>query len=104
MNAKHCLSLDNIGDVDLQPVSVENRSGAEDEKLCYLCYDSVPNAVLMNCRHGGICYPCAVALVQKKNECMECRAVVDGIYKLDPNPKMTDIFKGIELTKVIVNK
>lgn len=71
-----------------------------EENLCYLCFDSPPNAVLMQCGHGGICYECANALVKKKNECMECRCTVEAIYKVDVNKNLNDIVRGVEITKV----
>ena len=99
--AKQNLSADNLGNLkDMSIMHKAKHDNSEEEKLCYLCFDSPPNAVLMNCRHGGICYECAIALVKKKNECMECRSVVDSIVKIDPNPKFSDIVKAVEVTKV----
>ena len=79
-----------------QPAQVE-------DNMCYICYNASANALLMNCGHGGICYECAVAMVKKKNECMECRGEVEMIVKVDPNPKMSDIIKGVEFSKVSRN-
>jgi len=80
------------------------KSNTEEETLCYLCFEGLPNAVLLNCGHGGICYECAVALIKKKNECMECRKPVEMIYKVDPNPKLSNIIRGVEMSKVTVEQ
>jgi len=82
----------------------KNNNGEEEETLCYLCFEGPPNAVLLNCGHGGICYECAVALIKKKNECMECRKPVEMIYKVDPNPHLSNIIKGVEMSKVTVGR
>ena len=82
----------------------DETSRATEENLCYLCYTDAPNAVLLNCGHAGICYTCAVALVKKSGLCMECRGEVQAIYKIDPNPKLSDIIKGVELSTVNKNE
>ena len=71
-----------------------------DDKLCYLCYTNPANAILLDCKHGGICYSCAVALIKKKNECMQCRTEIKAIYKISTNTNPFDIVKGVELTKI----
>ena len=95
------MSADDIKLIIEMGLFAKDRKFTEEDKLCYLCYDNIPNAILMSCKHGGICYECAVALVKKKNECMECRRVVEAIVKVDPSPKLFDIMRGIEVTKVI---
>jgi len=94
-------SLTDIDDIKNLGGDPSSKVISEEEKHCYLCCERPPNAVLLNCGHGGICYDCAVNLMKTKNKCMECRGVVDGIYKVDPNPKLFDIIKGKELTKII---
>ena len=98
--AKHHLSADNIIDMSDLKIKDDKAKPSEEEKLCYLCYANPSDAVLMSCRHGGICYDCAVTMVKKKNECMECRGTIEAIYRIDPNPKMKDIVKATEITKV----
>jgi len=94
-------SLTDIDDIKNLSTEINPKIVNEEEKYCYLCCEKPPNAVLLNCGHGGICYDCAVNLMKAKNKCMECRGVVDGIYKVDPHPKLFDIIKGNELTKII---
>ena len=97
---KHNLSADDIATMKEIYMNRSQKTIHNDEKLCYLCYDNAPNAILMNCKHGGICYECAISLVKKKNECMECRSTVDAIYKVDHSLKLTDVMKATEMTKV----
>ena len=59
---------------------------------CLVCCEKIPNAVLMECGHGGyklvnityfsyihknigICYECGVELLKKLGECPLCRKV-----------------------------
>jgi len=76
----------------------------QDENLCYLCWANEPNALLMTCGHGGICYECAIALVNKKNECMQCREIVTEIHKIDQNLKLPGVIKAVEVCKVTKSK
>ena len=41
-----------------------------------VCFVNDPNAVNMNCGHGGICYDCAIEIMQKTGECYLCRQVI----------------------------
>eukprot|EP01015_Nassula_variabilis_P027453 TRINITY_DN5629_c0_g1_i1.p1 TRINITY_DN5629_c0_g1~~TRINITY_DN5629_c0_g1_i1.p1 ORF type:complete len:113 (-),score=33.88 TRINITY_DN5629_c0_g1_i1:10-348(-) len=50
---------------------------------CLVCYDSEPNAVLLNCGHGGICFECAQEVCMKRNECHLCRNPIAQILKID---------------------
>ena len=77
----------------------QNQSIAEDN-LCYICYENAPNAVLMGCGHGGVCYECALELVKKNKNCMECRGEIDTVYKIDPNRKFFDIITAQESSKI----
>lgn len=100
-NINLALSVDDIKNIkDLHKEASPIRA-SDDEGLCHLCYTNPPNAILMGCGHGGICYDCAVTLVNKKDECLECREKITAIYKIDPNPKALNIVRGIELNKII---
>ena len=80
------------------PKEMENN---EESNLCYLCYEEESDAILMNCGHGGVCYKCVVPLIKKKNQCMECRSVVDVIHKIDLKMKNYNVLKAVEQLKVI---
>jgi hypothetical protein len=42
---------------------------------CLVCFDRGPDAVIMNCGHGGLCYECAMDIWEKTGECYLCRKV-----------------------------
>jgi len=81
---------------------IEYKIGVNDEEseLCYLCFENAPNAILLNCGHGGICYECGIIIVKKNNECMECRKEISSIYKVDPKNRKRNIIHGIEISKI----
>jgi len=95
------LSVDDLEGLKTFKPKENKEEAIQEENLCYLCCIEEPNAVLMGCGHGGICYGCAVILMTKQNKCMECRGKVSEIYKVDPNPKLSDVIKGIEICKVV---
>ena len=97
LSPKLCVTVGNIDCAG--SFSTENNT-KQDEETCYLCYDRKPDAILMTCGHGGICYECATTLVQKKNECMECRNEVKYIVKVNPKLKNLNIIEGVEVTTV----
>ena len=55
---------------------------------CVICFDGVPDHVLMNCGHGGYCKTCAhKVFVRPPNQCPHCRTPVVGVLcvPLDTN-------------------
>ena len=74
---------------------------AEEENLCYVCYEKESDSIFMSCGHGGVCYSCAIALIERKNECVECRSEVQSIVKLDLKTKAIDVIQGIEISQII---
>ncbi len=34
----------------------------DEEEVCIVCYNNPPDAVLMPCGHGGICYECSLSI------------------------------------------
>jgi len=102
-NKQHCtkrhFSVTDLDDFNAMETQTDNVT--EEELLCYVCCEKKPNAILENCGHGGICYECAVSVMNKRNQCMQCRNPVETILKIDPKLKLFDIVKGIESTKVL---
>ena len=43
---------------------------------CVICCDGVPDAVVLPCCHGGICYDCAVKISKQGSACAYCRKVL----------------------------
>lgn len=81
--------------------NIRSKKISDDEKQCRICCMNNANTVLVNCGHGGVCYDCAVIAGKKKDQCFECRGQVEGIYIIDPNPILSNIVKGIELSRVV---
>ena len=99
-NSKHFMSEGNIENMRYNDSIGGTPKSAKDD-VCYICCEDKANAILMNCGHGGICYPCATYLIKKKNECMECRGEVATIIKLEADHKVSDIVKGVEVTTIV---
>ena len=72
-----------------------------DIQTCYLCCERPPNAILMNCGHGGICYDCAVTSIKNNNTCVECRSTVEKIFKIDMSNNNLEVVKAVSVSKVI---
>ena len=94
---KRQFSADDLDHFRALTISKKSKEPSE-EKLCYICYGSPPNAVLMNCGHAGICYECAMMMMEKNSKCMECRGDVAAVYKVDVNPNQNGFIKGTEVT------
>ena len=97
--SKRYFSVTDLDDIN-DDIMENNKTENEEELLCYVCCERKPNAILENCGHGGICYECAISLMNKRNKCMQCRNTVETVLKIDPKLKLFDIVKGIESTKV----
>jgi hypothetical protein len=54
-----------------------------DENLCYTCFDSKPNTMLVTCGHQGLCSVCAARLWRIDKRCPLCRRGVNGVVLLD---------------------
>lgn len=52
-----------------------NQSLNQSVASCLICYEKQPDAVLMECGHGGLCYDCAIDIWKKNGECYLCRKV-----------------------------
>eukprot|EP00826_Nyctotherus_ovalis_P004776 TRINITY_DN11054_c0_g4_i1.p1 TRINITY_DN11054_c0_g4~~TRINITY_DN11054_c0_g4_i1.p1 ORF type:complete len:259 (-),score=67.61 TRINITY_DN11054_c0_g4_i1:66-842(-) len=50
---------------------------------CVLCFDSFPDAVLMECGHSAICFRCGLKLLKLKGKCPLCREGVTLILRVD---------------------
>ncbi|CAD8210881.1 unnamed protein product [Paramecium pentaurelia] len=88
----------------LQTVEIESKQLQENKnkinesnQKCIICCDNPPNAVLMICGHGGICYKCGLEMAQKSKECFLCRQQILFIYEiLSFND---DLMKVVTITK-----
>ncbi|CAE7446308.1 unnamed protein product [Symbiodinium natans] len=57
----------------------------ESEQLCFICYDQVPQAVLLECGHAGMCVSCALQLLERRASqatCAICRNPISNVVRL----------------------
>ena len=57
---------------------------AETENTCFICADHPPNACIMPCGHGGLCYRCGQVLStqERHQQCPICRGVINQLLKI----------------------
>jgi len=66
-----CPSTAKRGDNDHTPDKSSNSL-----LTCVICFQNNPNAVFMECGHGGLCYKCAIAIFRGSGLCSMCRNVI----------------------------
>jgi hypothetical protein len=105
-NSKLCYSLDDIDIVDKVKKPKEEGEkidpDADTDKLCYICFERPPSAVIIKCGHGGLCYECAIENWRKQDKCAICRQPIENILKVNVFEKMK-ISKVIHGTKKILD-
>ncbi|CAM9328915.1 unnamed protein product, partial [Phaeothamnion confervicola] len=51
--------------------------------ICFLCHDRPPDAVLLDCGHGGLCHGCGVSIASRpRPSCPICRSPITFVYQL----------------------
>ena len=50
------------------------------EEPCNVCFEKSPDAVLMSCGHGGLCYGCALDIWKKSINCFFCKKVIITLF------------------------
>ena len=93
---KSQFSVNDVDCVRFRSLAPEITEVSEND-VCYICCDSSANAILMRCGHGGVCYECAVTLLQKNGLCMECRSNIEAVHKVEPSTKFSNIIRGFEI-------
>ena len=53
------------------------------ESVCSICCERDSNAVLMDCRHGGFCYECAITTWKRKKSCPLCRSSISEVLEIE---------------------
>lgn len=54
--------------------------------LCFICFDSEQNCVVMPCGHGGICVDCGTEAWNSSEHCYLCKRSVESLLEIDPVP------------------
>ena len=80
-------------------MNIKNEIGTIDEKWGFW-YDTAPDAVFMECGHGGIWYECAWTLIKLDNRCHFWRKDILSIFKLDLTDLAHDKFKVLTVTVI----
>jgi Uncharacterized conserved protein, contains RING Zn-finger len=70
------------------------------DPLCVICYERQPDAVYLDCGHGGVCHTCAVELIKSKNECHLCRTKIERLLKIQLKDQNSQIYKIISSEEV----
>ncbi|CAK89056.1 unnamed protein product (macronuclear) [Paramecium tetraurelia] len=85
--------------------SIQNKkqemSMSQTSNICIVCYERGPNAVFMNCGHGGTCYQCAIDIWKQKTVCYLCRNKIEYILKVDLEDRYGDLFKVVSTAQMI---
>eukprot|EP01017_Pseudomicrothorax_dubius_P023116 TRINITY_DN2480_c0_g2_i1.p1 TRINITY_DN2480_c0_g2~~TRINITY_DN2480_c0_g2_i1.p1 ORF type:complete len:544 (+),score=21.33 TRINITY_DN2480_c0_g2_i1:66-1697(+) len=68
---------------------------------CVICFEKFPDAVLLDCGHGGICYDCAIDIWQRNEECYLCRKPVVQILQMEIATRHQEVIKIISYTDKI---
>mmetsp|Transcript_33804 Transcript_33804/g.42637 ORF Transcript_33804/g.42637 Transcript_33804/m.42637 type:complete len:305 (-) Transcript_33804:464-1378(-) len=69
---------------DSDPVTAKRSKEDEwcDSDWCIICFENLPNAVIVDCGHGGICYDCALDVYCLFEECPICRNSFGSIVQI----------------------
>ncbi|PHJ17027.1 zinc c3hc4 type (ring finger) domain-containing protein [Cystoisospora suis] len=59
---------------------------------CMICCQQPPNAVLLYCGHGGLCFTCAQTCYRRSGCCPTCRRRVTGVVELHGEAEETSAF------------
>jgi len=69
------------------------------QRECCICFDQKPDAVIMECGHGGICYECGNHLLATDpHACHLCRESINYVLKMDLTTMYSDFIKVISAT------
>lgn len=64
-----------------------------EDSLCFICFTNEPNAVFLDCGHGGVCLTCSIDAMKKNNSCTICRQVVVQILEIESLQNTEGLFK-----------
>lgn len=84
---------------DDDAVSVGSRFGEAD--ACLICFERAPDAVAVDCGHGGLCYSCAVDVACVHDVCPMCRAPMRQVVKIEPSRRYRLKHTGDVLVPVV---
>lgn len=83
---------------------VRKNSGSNHDQsinCCLICFENQPDAVFMECGHGGMCYTCATDIFKKTGECYLCRRLIKQVLLLDLSQKDGHFYKVKASTRMV---
>ncbi|CAD8135233.1 unnamed protein product [Paramecium pentaurelia] len=91
--------LDNISK-EIEQVNLPRSVSLSSINACCICFDNEPNALFMQCGHGGVCYNCAIDLWKNKAECYLCRNKIDRVLKIQMSEQQKNIYQVVAATEM----
>lgn len=71
------------------------------DNLCKICFGMEPDAIFMDCGHGGVCYECSLDVWKTTEECYLCRKEIKQVLQVEVNKKgKKGFYKVIACTQV----
>ena len=81
--------------------SIDFKGASLTEKDCCICFDCNPDAVIMECGHGGICYECGKQILASElRVCHLCREDITYVLKMDLKTVYSNYIKVVSATYV----
>ena len=65
----------------------------DEDGLCVICFTNIPNAVFLDCGHGGVCIDCSIDSMKRNNSCLLCRKLVVQILEIESLKETDGLFK-----------
>jgi len=68
-----------------------------------ICFDNEPDAVIMECGHGGVCYECSLEIWKSTGECYLCREKITQVLQVDLKYKASNnVIKVLSSTQMVL--
>ncbi|CAD8141924.1 unnamed protein product [Paramecium pentaurelia] len=67
---------------------------------CCICFDNDPDALFMQCGHGGVCYHCALDMWKNKDECYLCRKKIERVLQIQVCENEKNIYQVVGATEL----
>ncbi|CAK75025.1 unnamed protein product (macronuclear) [Paramecium tetraurelia] len=83
-----------------QQVNVPSSISLSSINSCCICFENEPNALFMQCGHGGVCYNCAIDLWKNKEECYLCRSKIERVLQIKMSEQQKNIYQVVAATEL----
>jgi len=89
----------NVSMVDASIHQSVDFSSNSTQKVCMICCSEEPNAVIMDCGHGGLCYSCSIELWKVQKCCHICRREISQVLEI--SKARSKILNVVSVTGVV---